>query len=482
MQNVELKAIANAIAQIREQLPEADTAVRSKMLEELETLREMATSILDAWMEVDDAIEETLAQISEAAIDASVALQEGETPQSTASLHLGASVQQSLQSRTENLLQAPVQLAETWFDMSLRADCALRKGLGYFDLRMFDEAALSLTQAVAEQDNPATRIYLALSHLAADRVDLATNHLNVARERASDDVTVRAVLEVDVQICAAREDWHQAVHVLYELLCFEPNQLDTWYNLGVCHLKLYEFAAAERCFAKSMKGEPMDVEAALWRAMSLVLCGRVDEARQLLATSTHLAHNLEEYALLRVVLHLSTQRIDLAERVAMTAIVAEPNRASGYELLALCRAVSHRPADAIPLCKRALTLLPNSSQAFTLFGLCSYLMGDFVRAERALKIVEERGEASGLTHIVRARIASLEGHAADAKERLNRLAEHPGMYAKRLAVLYRGMLHLSENEVALAEADFERALHLGLPQSAIDVAKAHAKSGVFESV
>ncbi|GMA60891.1 tetratricopeptide repeat protein [Alicyclobacillus fastidiosus] len=480
MQNVELKAIANAIAQIREQLPEADTVVRSKMLQELETLREMATSILDAWMEVDDAIEETLAQISEASIDASIAAQGDQAPQYTASLNAGAGVQQSVQSRTESLLQAPVQLAETWFDMSLRADCALRKGLGYFDLRMFDEAALSLTQAVAEQDNPATRIYLALSHLAANRVDLAVSHLNVARVRANDDVTVRAVLEVDVQICAAREDWHQAVHVLYELLCFDPTQLDTWYNLGVCHLKLYEFAAAERCFAKSMKNEPTDVEAALWRAMSLVLCGRVDEARQLLTTSTHLARNVEEHALLRVVLHLSTQRIDLAERAAIAASAAEPNSAFGYELLALCRAVSHRPDEAIPLCKRALALSPNSSQALTLFGLCSYLTGDLQRAERALKTVEERGESSGLTHVVRARIATLNGLTADALERLGRLSEHPGMYAKRLAVLYRGMLHLSENEIALAEADFERALHLGLPPSAIDIARAHARSGVAQ--
>lgn len=55
------------------------------------------------------------------------------------------------------------------------------------------------------------------------------------------------------------------------------------------------------------------------------------------------------------------------------------------------------------------------------------------------------------------------------------------MYAKRLAILYRGMLHLREGESALANADFERAVHLGLPPSAIAVARAHVESEIEQS-
>ncbi|WP_436663459.1 tetratricopeptide repeat protein [Alicyclobacillus acidoterrestris] len=473
MQNLELKDIANAVLQIREQVPEADARTKERMLQDLAMLRELATSVLDAWMEVDDVIEETILEIGEVE-------QAGDLGQDDASSAEARSEAWSA-SRTESLLQGPVEIAQTWFDLSLKVDCALRRGLGYFDLRMFDEAAASLSEALDGQDNPAARIYLALSHLAAGRIDLAASHLAFARDAAADEMTLQAVLEVEVQLCAAKEDWHQAVHVLYELLSLDPHEVDVWYNLGICHLKLYEFAAAERCFAKAMRTETVDVEAILWRAMSLVLSGRVDEGRALLTHSEQMGEQLEQHALLRVVLYLSTQQMDLAEQTAGSVIMKYPNQAIGYELLALCRAVSHRPREAMIASKRALALRPEGSHALTLFGLTSYLLGDFSRAKAALEAAEKNGDASALTQIIRARIAALDGQTDEARRRLGQLTEHPGMYAKRLAILYRGMLHLREGESALANADFERAVHLGLPPSAIAVARAHVESEIEQS-
>ncbi|WAH35142.1 tetratricopeptide repeat protein [Alicyclobacillus dauci] len=472
MENPELKAIAETIAEIRKCLPGADDSARQQYLIELSALRNMAIAVLDAWMEVDDAIEEALEELGVELCD-----EDDEPSQVTIPATPSRTAQTNgIRSggRQDNLMGGPVDLVETWFDLSLKADCLLRKGLGYFDLHMYDEAANALSDAVFHNDLPATRIYLALSHLAAGRIDLATMEVNKARAMAQDEITAQAVLELDVQICAARDDWQQAIHVLYELVSLQADNEDIWFNLGVCHLRLFEFAAAERCFAKAMRDQSADVEAALWRALTLSLTDRRDEAYRLLQIAFTLQFPSPETIALYVVVQLSVARVDEAIATVAMFRAEHPRLPIGDELLALCFLALNRPDLSLPLCKRALTICPNRISAMALLGICSYFHGDLRHAREALIWTESMVAPSAVVQLILGRIDMMDGNMAQAATRFGQLASHPRTYARRLSALYQGMVSIAQGSPNVANAHFERAMQYGISHDVVQSAKQYA--------
>jgi tetratricopeptide (TPR) repeat protein len=470
--NAELEAIANAIEQIRQQVPIADEQRRAQMLDELAKLRAMATSVLDAWMAVDDTIEETLAEIGSNPNAYESSESQIQTPPSRTA--------DATRTGGEPLIPSPIHLVEPWFDLSLKAECALRKGLGYYDLEMYGAAADALHDAVAQNDTPATRIYLALCHLQAGHLDSAALQLKKAGENASDDLTRQAILEAKTQLYAAERNWHAAIHVFYELLHTSAQSPDIWFNLGVCHTQLDELSAAERCFAKAMHLDPADNEARLWRALCLCLTNRREEAQKLIQDTQFDPDFIAQTSLLFVVVCLSASLYPEARAAAEYLRHHAPTDATGDYLLALCELTNAKPKQAIVYAKRAMTLAPNHVQATLIFGFSSFLLDDITRAKLALTSVENKIDSTSQTacllELVRAQIASMTGDHSLAEEQFNRLTVEGRAQTKRLATLYRGMLYLHQNKLQLANADFHRAKQLGIPENWIQIARTKVKT------
>lgn len=484
MQHEELLAISETIQEIREQLPLADDASRQIMMETLSSLRAMAASILDAWMAVDDAIEETYADLF-ADDDMDNVLEPSSTPiaaKNTAKMdvstdttsHHSTQPPSKNNHRTQTLFDGPVPLAEAWFDLSLKPEYHLRKGLGFYDLAMFDEASSALATAIQHRDLPQTRIYLALSHLSAGRIDEAELELDLAHSQSTDPLTIQAILEVETQICAAREDWHGAIRVLYNLLSTETDQGDLWFNLGICHVRLYEFQAAQRCFEKAVSTHHEDVEAILWRALTLVWTEQLEKHTQIAPLLGGMRVKTDREFQLLVMLYLALGQFDAATSVASTCRSQPIHWSQGTHLLALCHAAMGQPNQAVLLCKALLTMEPDNVAALSLLGIALFLQGDIRRAERVLARSDSQDLScshSSMIPLLRGRIASIRGDVVAARQHFHRISvtSHPAI--RRMQALYEGMLALHVDDANQANRAFARAAQLGVPQNAIDLAR-----------
>lgn len=468
MQYAELKAIAEAIAEMREQIPLADTSARQVMLEQLSEFRDMSGNVLDAWMEVDDAIEEAVRELTldESAMD---------IPQKLSQAEISApSVPDDTKQRDPGFDVQPLHLAEAWFDLSLKGEYLLRKGLAYFDLKMFAQAAKTLSGAVKEQDIPGARIYLALSFLASGQLNEAARHLKTARYMAKDALTLQAVLEAEVEMYSMQEDWSATVRTLYELLAYDPDLGDTWFNIGICHMHLYEFAAAERCFAQAAHYQE-DEATILWRAFSLALMDSHDGSVELLATlgNTDEAEGLQE---LRSTVYLAVGMIDRALHHA-SQISRRENAAA---MTALCLILNGQSDLALVQLKRHLTLCPDNRQALTLFGVCSYLTGNLTRARKSFANLKDCTPSSAFVELILARMDMASGDMAAAEYRLRSLGEDSRLSVRRLAVLYLGMLKLLCGKDVEAKESFARASQLGFRREVIDMTISKTRSMVSQ--
>lgn len=467
MQYVELKDIAKAIEHLRTQIPAADSQMRQEMRDQLIALRDMAGSILDAWMEVDDAIEETVRELGDSSPETAPTISYGDSEKVNLSA-VDEPLTDAVTDRQPHWLTGPMELTEAWYDLSLKAETALRRGLGYFDLEMFEEAADALTDAVSENDTPATRIYLSLSHMASGQLQEAATELTEARRMAQDEVTLQAILEAEIQMFALGDDWHSAIHTLYELLTFHPNQGDTWYNIGICHMHLHEFAAAERCLAHAMMFDENDEEAYLWRAFTLCMTDRQIEAKRLLEwlPSDNAGHHE-----LRAVVLLATGNVEHALLSARHVV----SHKSGA-LIGLCQLVRGEIRKATTTLKRHLTICPDNAEGKMLFGICSFLSGDFTRSKQALRELMSTTPTNTLVELLLARLDAMDGYSDEAQQRFERLVNHPRLPIRRLAVLYRGMLYTSEGREDLAKTDFVYARSLGFSNEIVNIAEVTAKS------
>lgn len=406
-------------------LPLADATAREEMTDMLSALRAKAASILDAWMDVDEAIEETYAELF-------------------------------------NDEPADTRKGETF----------LRKGLGFYDLAMFEEASTALAIAVEHDDLPATRIYLALSQLAAGHVTEAWGELKLARLQSSDPLVLQAILEAETQVCVARKDWQATIHALYQLLSTDAPRGNLWFNLGVCHVHLFEFAAAGRCFTQAHAANPRDTEALLWCGLTMAWTERVDEAKwvaQLAESGT--VRNRQEVQL-QVLLYLAVGEFAAARRTATKFGLNMVCEAIGLRLLALCDLAWEQPERAVLLCKKAMTLEPDHGTIKLLLGMALFLQGDTHRADLVLSHGEDHFPFdTAFIHLLRGRIALMHGHLPGARRHFTAISDTAYPAVRGIAALYEGLLSLRENDVKQATDAFAKAIHLGVAENVVEMAK-----------
>ncbi|KRW91464.1 hypothetical protein SD51_08990 [Alicyclobacillus tengchongensis] len=413
MQYVEFDAIVQAVGELRALLPAATGQQREQLVDTLGSLRELANQALDAWMELDELIEQTYAELS---------LQESTTD------------------------------SGSWFDGMAIADdlavwqfanaCELRKGLAYYDLHMYEQAAQAFGKAVTQEgdESAGTRIYLALSHLANGRLQEAERMLAEASQRASDAIERQAVLEVGVQLAAAKRDWHAAIDRLFDLLDTDADRVDVWYNLGVCHLRLRQWAMAQRCFLRAYQRRK-EAEALLGLALATLMAGDREGAGDLCSSvamaATESAHHVQLAASLLIAAGRSQDAANLAQRCLHNPAVF----ATGYYVLALCAFAAGNIGRATTLCKQCLTLEQNRDDAATLLAVCLYLQGNEARAEVIVqRQLAQSHDVPPVVALLAGRLAMRRGRFEEAEEFLGQAAASSHAASRMLARRYQQML------------------------------------------
>src|SRR5579875_3920048 len=104
-----------------------------------------------------------------------------------------------------------VMLDLAMYDMTNQAEVSLRKGMGYYELLMFDEASDLLEQSVRQVDQPAARLFLAASYAAMNQREAALFHLEAVRMMTKDLRIFCAAREIEAHLHLAENEVEGAI-------------------------------------------------------------------------------------------------------------------------------------------------------------------------------------------------------------------------------------------------------------------------------
>ncbi|MCL6637307.1 MAG: tetratricopeptide repeat protein [Alicyclobacillus sp.] len=473
-----------AVDRIRRQLETADAELRPYLGEELRCLQQLGEQVIDRWMALDEQITELLhsyhldqpdsaqppLQLAahpaampvsglEAAPDSRTAqIWEGKAP--TATVPLPAPPLTSSGSSS-------VPWTDLAFDFSHPVAVAFRRGLGYFDLHLFSDAAQALEQVMAAAEAPLARLYLAACYAADGRPSDALAVLQPLQAIAGDPLLTCAVKEVEAHACLQLGRTDAAVRALTQITTTLPKYPDAWFNLGLCCAKQGAYDTAETYVARAWALDPRDDEAAsvlvtlqLWRGdpqTAAETCRaalqRWPRHRRLLLLHAHV---------LRALGHLEQSRT-----VCRQVTRLYPHDAEAWSLWAWLALQADRPHEAVAALKKRLALVRQDDAALVQLGIAMLFCGDHARAERVLTHCLAHYPNKSLIWIALGKISFDRGHREQAHVRFLRASKDARRPVRRLALYYYGLALLDAGEAAAAERYLKAAAAAGPPNQAI---------------
>ena len=94
----------------------------------------------------------------------------------------------------------------------------------------------------------------------------------------------------EAEFATTLKDWRRAEGLYAKATALCPDQGDTWMNLGIVRMRLHDSSGARKAYKAALaayesdsKREPANSSTAIRRAYVLVLLGRADEAKALVA-------------------------------------------------------------------------------------------------------------------------------------------------------------------------------------------------------
>ncbi|GMA48721.1 hypothetical protein GCM10025857_00780 [Alicyclobacillus contaminans] len=338
-----------AVDRIQAQMETADPGLRRYLLEELLCIQQLGERCIDGWMTLDEKIAELVEMYGSD-------VPKAEESEWSADFKPLEAHQSTSPSRTDATLSAaPNAEKDDWmeaaFDLSNPVTLAFRKGLAYYDLYMYSNAADSLEQAVAREDNPLVRLYLAASYTAAERYPEALEQIERVRNRTAEPLFLAGADELEALAWLKLGDPARAVACLRRVADCLPKYPDVWFNLGVAHILHQKLDEALDALNRAVQMNPNDIE-------SLRLLGYV---------------------------HLRREDHEAALFVCQQALEGQPLNPSLLELLAVIQRAAGQWSACIRTCRKLLDVNPTSGPAHTLLAWVYMRMGDLPRAATVLK-------------------------------------------------------------------------------------------------
>lgn len=476
-----------AVERIRVQLIGADEGLRRYLAEELLCLRRLGEQYIDHWMTLEDQIGD-LMETHQLPIGASAEVL-GVTMEINPGLASGAvdlvpdQPSPGSRSRTAPVEDFPLSpnlqgeedvadLAAYGWKQTDHVAVTFRKGLAYYDLFMFSDAARSLEDVVNEMDTPVARLYLAASYGAQDLWTDATDQLAIVRNSTDDPLFVCAANEIEAQLLISQRNFEAAVTVLRQITDTIPKYADAWFNLSICYTDLGRDDLAEDACMKALKVDSTDVEVAVLLANIRLRMGKLGEAMGTCAMALD-AHP-QHVEILRLTAYITKAQGNYQTSIEICRELTQrvPEQGESWALLSWLYVKTGQRQQAMTILKKQLTLHPQHGAALLQLGLLYLLDGDMHVAERILIRCLTHSANKALIWVGLGVISLSQGNDRQAHTRFLRATKDTRQEVKRLALYLYGKALMKANRYAEAEKYLKAAAVLGHSNPAIGLALA----------
>jgi tetratricopeptide (TPR) repeat protein len=418
----QFSALFQTVQTICSKIDTTDTSERVQLHEKLSRIHEMGVSWLDQWMALEEKLTDAFDKLSE---------NKEQKSQSRTSLDQTLKIRYTPE-------PANVELESIVFDMTNETEVALRKGMAYFDLLMFEEATKSLEHAVPSTGDPAAILFLAASYTALGRLSEGRNQLETVKAFLKNASLACAASEIEAVICLREDKLEGAIRAYLDALSAMPTYSDVWFNLGACYLAAHEPIAAERMLDHVIKRDPNDKEAWLLYIYALIQQGAYKEA--FLKCETACEMFPANYELMAAFSHICqvTNQIHLGRSISRSMIREHPLQAEGYlhaNWYAL-RLTDFGEAQAI--LKRLLCIHPNHA-----IGLLQLAVSDMIDPNGTKKsnllTMSVQEPYGGL-------LAIISGMMHDDQKQISQAFQSQNLSIRKLALYISGTLLMKKGE------------------------------------
>ncbi|WP_067935289.1 tetratricopeptide repeat protein [Alicyclobacillus kakegawensis] len=362
----ETERVLRALQDIESRLQHGEAGPQSGLLTSLERFWRMAQERMQEWSDICDHILDLAARCDE--------VRERAEDEKAASLgHWLSTVLPPLDSEDAG-----------WLD-------SLRRGLGYFDLAMYDDAISSLAQAVssAPYSLPARLLFASALRLAG-QPQAALNQVRSILAQQPDQIEYCAACEIAAQVYFQSGEFTKAVRCLNEVVAVLPDYPDTWHNLGICYGKIGDWPAAAAAFQQALELDPgPDTETACLLVQALMNLGEHEEARRVALQA--LQERPRHPGLLSLLWRLAVESDDWqrAQGYACKLVEAAPADAGSSIRLAFSLWHTAGPGTAVAALKKAIAVNPGQARLLSALAILHWLKGDVAAAWRVIGALPE---------------------------------------------------------------------------------------------
>ncbi len=419
---------------LEKKLKESTSLELSQILEELEALTNYHESILENWLFFDERLQKIQALLTE------------DTEIITQTLPIG-----SLAIMTNELGNDSQGLNDHF-----------RKGLGFFDLQMFQNSAKEFQHILKDQpDLHMIRLFYAISLMTSGHRDLANQELDTLLEKATDTSLVAAAWDAKAQLHVDNGQFNNAREALYHVLQLRSDYIDAHVNVAICAYALGDYieAANHGLFATTL--DPQDSLA--WRIVGTAKFSLHEYEEAL--NAYQLAHfNAPKQATITIEMAHVLQtllRTQEAEALYRSLLQGHESVDAAYLGLAEINLLSGHYHQAAALLKKRLSMQREDHQSMLWLGFALYGEGEIERARAVFQpLLTLNPPISLLASTGLSRIAADLHEIHQAKQYLNILFAQKDTKWHAHGFSEFGYLYAKMGQLTMANHFFAKAMEL----------------------
>lgn len=470
MFSTQFAVLFKAVERIRQQLKTADDGLRSHLTDELLSLRNLNNRYIDSWMKLDEEIQELL---EEAQLERRPpTLSRGNQGPSVNPAKSRAGFPASSPAAGEFVQHNKDDLS-TWLNLAFEnedlLEVSLRKGIGYFDLLMFDQASDFLNDYLKHADHPIARLFLGATYLAKREVYRAQRELHRVRELTNDPLLICATNELDAHMFAQRGQFDEAIVLLTQVAQLMPNYPDVWYNLGLSFSLTGRYAKSIQALYRSLQLDPANEDSSHLLALVLLKAGDVRGSKDTIDLALQYHPRNPDLLMLKSELAWMEQHYDEGVEACRKVLQVNPRHPTVRSVLAKGLIQQGKLSEAIGVLKMQLTMDPKHPSATVQLGVAYLLAGYYERSEQCILTSMVPYSNKGFLWLVLGRISARRGDAQQSYHRYLRAMRDGHKPVKRLALYLYGLTLFEEGRFAESDKYLKAAQVLGQPNAAITI-------------
>lgn len=478
MFDVQFSVLFKAVDRLRQQLETADQELRSYLAEELFSLRNLGEQYIDYWMTLDEQIHELLERYQLEGLESHVsksttAASPLDIPASEPKLPGRSSLTNSQQVEQGSPSDLPPSEFADWMKLAFETDeiseTSLHKGIGYFDLLMYDQAVAFLSDYLDTAEHPIARLFLAAAYAAKRQNNRAQREVGSLRQLTRDPLLICAANEIEAHIYAEYGQYEQAIGLLDEIADVMPEYPDVWYNLGLCFAVVGSYGKSIQCLVHSLRLKPGSADSSRLLTLVLLKAGDLEGAQEVIRLALQHHPRNPDLLLLKSELAWMEQRFDEGVEACRTVLNMNPQHPTARRNLAKGLLLQGRVSDAVGVLKMQLSVHPKDPAVLVQLAVANLLIGQYDRAEQCVLNSMISYPDQGFLWLILGRVSALKNDAQQAYYRFVRALRDTRKPVKRLALYLYGLTLFEEKQYAESEKYLKAAQVLGTQNPAITI-------------